>query len=591
MMWVATERASYLVDRAACCSPAPPTSRGGCSATCRPASTIWLDPWADRARQGLPDRPGAVRAVRRRHRRHRARPRQPRTRCPRRRTTSSSRRSARSSACSAATAVLIAYLLIIGAGLRTALRTDNTFEKLLAVGLTTIVGVQAFIIIGGVIKLVPLTGITLPFVSYGGSSLLSNYILLALLIRLSDSGARRLARAARRPDAGGALGGAGACAAATRRRRPASWSREPPDPPARGRPDGLLRRAVRRRSTTGRSGARRSSTPASTTPGPIRREFEQPRGPIVTADGVGRRPSRCENPPGSDFTYQRQYPTGDLFANVTGYYTFAFGSTAARAHAERRAHRRHRASSSCATCPALITGSRRLGHRSRMTLRSDLQQVAKDALGEREGSVVVMEPATGAVQAMWSYPTLRPQPGRRPRLRRRPATCSRSSRPRPATRCWPTPTSSATCRARRSRCSPPASPWRTGVIDLDRRRSPTSSEWVPPQTDDPIENFGGTPCGGDLTEVFTRSCNIPFAQMAARDRRRADGRTASPTWGVGEPIPIDLPRPAASTFGDVDDLAQNLPAAGDPRLRPERGPDGAAAHGDGRRHRRQRRRR
>ena len=91
-----------------------------------------------------------------------------------------------------AAAVLMAYLLLIGAGLRTALRTENRFEKLLAVGLTTIIGVQAFIIIGGVVKLVPLTGITLPFVSYGGSSLVSNYILLALLVRLSDSGARRL---------------------------------------------------------------------------------------------------------------------------------------------------------------------------------------------------------------------------------------------------------------------------------------------------------------------------------------------------------------------------------------------------------------
>ena len=91
-----------------------------------------------------------------------------------------------------AATVLMAYLLLIGAGLRIALRTDRTFEKLLAVGLTTIVGVQAFIIIAGVIKVVPLTGITLPFVSYGGSSLLSNYILLALLLRLSDAGSIRL---------------------------------------------------------------------------------------------------------------------------------------------------------------------------------------------------------------------------------------------------------------------------------------------------------------------------------------------------------------------------------------------------------------
>ncbi len=91
-----------------------------------------------------------------------------------------------------ATAVLMAYLLLIGAGLRTALRTERNFEKLLATGLTTIVGMQAFIIVGGVVKVVPLTGITLPFVSYGGSSLLANYILLALLLRLSDTSARRL---------------------------------------------------------------------------------------------------------------------------------------------------------------------------------------------------------------------------------------------------------------------------------------------------------------------------------------------------------------------------------------------------------------
>lgn len=88
-------------------------------------------------------------------------------------------------------AVVVAYLLMVGVGLRIAVRADAPFEKLLAAGLTTILAVQTFIIIGGVTRLVPLTGITLPFVSYGGSSLVANYVLLALLIRISD--ARRTA--------------------------------------------------------------------------------------------------------------------------------------------------------------------------------------------------------------------------------------------------------------------------------------------------------------------------------------------------------------------------------------------------------------
>ena len=93
-----------------------------------------------------------------------------------------------------ATAVLIAYLLMIGAGLRIAVQAPGPFERLLATGLTTLLGVQSFIIIAGVIRVLPLTGVTLPFVSYGGSSLLANYVLLALLLRISDdTEARRAA--------------------------------------------------------------------------------------------------------------------------------------------------------------------------------------------------------------------------------------------------------------------------------------------------------------------------------------------------------------------------------------------------------------
>ena len=88
-------------------------------------------------------------------------------------------------------AILIAFLLMVGAGLRIAARAEPPFEKLLAAGLTAILGLQSFIIIGGVTRLIPLTGITLPFISYGGSSLLSNYVLLALLLRISDDQAAR----------------------------------------------------------------------------------------------------------------------------------------------------------------------------------------------------------------------------------------------------------------------------------------------------------------------------------------------------------------------------------------------------------------
>lgn len=90
-----------------------------------------------------------------------------------------------------ATGVLVAYLLIIGAGLRIALRTEVPFERLLATGLTVLIGVQSFIIMAGVTRVLPLTGVTLPFVSYGGSSLVANYVLIALLLRISDDTSHR----------------------------------------------------------------------------------------------------------------------------------------------------------------------------------------------------------------------------------------------------------------------------------------------------------------------------------------------------------------------------------------------------------------
>ena len=81
--------------------------------------------------------------------------------------------------------VLLLFCVLVGKGFKVAVETQDGFGKLLATGLTTILGFQAFIIIGGVTRVIPLTGVTLPFVSYGGSSLLANFVLLALLVRIS----------------------------------------------------------------------------------------------------------------------------------------------------------------------------------------------------------------------------------------------------------------------------------------------------------------------------------------------------------------------------------------------------------------------
>ena len=200
--------------------------------------------------------------------------------------------------------MILIYLLIAARGFKIALLADDGFSKLLATGLTAVFAIQAFVIIGGVTRVIPLTGVTLPFISYGGSSIVANFVLLALLLLISD----RARREAAEPRGGLALG-----------------AREPPDRqalrlhrrPLRG--PGRLHVLLVGLRRQGAEGKGRQQAAAA-------RAAADPRGRILAADGTVIARSVAKGK-GDALRYVRRYPEGALYGHPIGYSFVRQGDT------------------------------------------------------------------------------------------------------------------------------------------------------------------------------------------------------------------------------------------------------------------------
>ena len=267
------------------------------------------------------------------------------------------------------------------------------------------------------------------------------------------------------------------------------------------------------------------------------KEYTAKRGDIVSADGVTLATSVPTN---DQFKYLRQYPTGALFQQITGYFSFIYGSDGA----ERSYDKVLTGSSSPFKLPTSLSQLRQLlANRNQsqsitLTVLDRLQKVAQTSLAGRVGSVVALDPRTGSILAMYSNPSFDPnllsghdlaqvqanykqltsQPGGGARARARtvsgtsPVRRSRSSRRRRST---------TTPRRSQPRCTPPWPPSRS-------RRPPTCCTTSADET-----------CGGQLLELFTVSCDTGFGQIGL-DLGAGPLATEAESFGFNQ-VPPDRP--------------------------------------------------
>ncbi|MGI8709967.1 MAG: peptidoglycan D,D-transpeptidase FtsI family protein [Acidimicrobiales bacterium] len=284
---------------------------------------------------------------------------------------------------------------------------------------------------------------------------------------------------------------------------------------------------------------------------PIDQAFGRARGSISTADGV----LLARSVPSDDrFQFQRRYPGGELYAGLTGYYNYSFGATGLErtynAELSGRTARQQVRSVGDLFVDADRTGNLKLA------VRSDVQATARRALGNQKGSVVALDPSTGAVLALWSYPSFDPNALAVHDFDQ--ATAAKDLLEAAAGK----PLLAKTYRE----IYPPGSTFKvvTGATGVESGKVTTTTPSYPrlstldlPLTTTNLPNFGGEVCGGTLFDILAVSCNTSFGQMGLDlgGPTLIDGAEA---FGFNAVPPLDLPA-VASQF-PTGDFTKRLPA-------------------------------
>jgi peptidoglycan glycosyltransferase len=281
----------------------------------------------------------------------------------------------------------------------------------------------------------------------------------------------------------------------------------------------------------------------------ILRDFDRPRGQIISGDGAVLAQT-VPSAPGDSFQYQRQYPEGDLFGHITGYFNFSFGATGIESQYNDELSGQ-KVSQQYETLRDLFVDRDHTADVT-LTVRKDLQQAARDALGERKGSVVVMDPRTGEILALWSYPSYDPN-----------ALAAHGQSAQTAKNLLDlNPDLPLRARTWQERFFPGSTfktvtgsiGLQTGTVTPDNPNFPQATQYNPPDGQ-PIKNFGGETCGGTLFTILAASCNSAFAQMGAEVIGHQAMLEGADNFGFNSTPPIDLPDATDSKYPDTNSKA------------------------------------